>query len=284
MSNYGEFINKKMRQHERIVARHEKLGTSPSWRMRLRIRLASKLNTDAKELKAEFCGRRIVITSRTKGEPLNQAEWIVIIAKRFISPEAAVKFGLNLQSAISAVSAVRSIPVDVGFDNIATTSFGDVVKDAVAKTGAWLVDDVHGVDVYPDAQTAIVLALELTATSSLDPSRIVGPLQNHGRRLTRLDDKGREATLLINAAFMAPHPVAIVTLAVAAVELLAADERWNAKQKKWIIGLRAHLEDSEDLSSEERGELRRAIDGLSLGGCLKRSGSTICSSGGNSYT
>jgi hypothetical protein len=270
MSSFNKFMENKKRQHERVVARHEKLGTSPSWRMRLRFHVFSKLNTDAKELKAEFCGRRIVFTSRTKGEPLNQAEWIVIVARRFKNAEAAARFGLDLQSAISAISAVRNIPIDVGFDNVATTTFGDVVKDAVAKTGAWLIDDVHGVDVYPDTQTAIVMAFGATLTTSFDPTRITDALKADGRRLTRLDDKGREAALLINAAFMAPHPVAMITLAVAAVELLAAGERWNTSQKQWIIGLQAHLEDSEGLSKEERGELRQAIDGLNHFGALSR--------------
>ena len=270
MTSFEKFMEKKKRQHERVIARHEKLGTPPSWRMRLRLRLASKFNTDAKELKAEFCGRRILITSRTKAEPLNQAEWIVILARRFRTSEAAAKFGVDLQAAISAIAALRSVPIDVGFDNVATTTFSDVVKDSVAKAGAWLIDDVHGVDVYPDTQTAIVMAFGATLTTSFDHSWITGPLGADGGRLARLDDKGREASLLMNAAFMAPHPVAMITLAVAAVELLAAAERWNAGQKQWIKGLREHLEDNDGLSAEERTELRQAIDGLNHFGALSR--------------
>lgn len=270
MSTFDDFLEKKRRQHSRAVARHDKLGTPRSWRMRLRFHITSKLNTDAKEIKATFCGRRIVIASRTKGEPLNQAEWIVILARRFKDPETAAKFGLDLQAAISAIAALRCIPIDVGFDNNATTTFGDVVKDAMAKAGAWLIDDVHGVDVYPDTQTAIVMAFQATITSSFDPSRITGPLESDGKRLARLDDKGREASLLMNAAFMAPHPVAMITLAVAAVELLAAGERWNASQKTWIRGLREHLESDEGLSVDDRVELRKAIDGLNHFGALSR--------------
>lgn len=270
MNSFEKFMERKKRQHERIIARHENLGTPPSWRMKLRFHLASRLSTDAKELKATFCGRRIVITSRTKGQPLNEAEWIAILARRFKTPEAAAKFGLDLQAAISAIGALRSIPIDVGFDNIATTTFGDVVKDAVAKTGGWLIDDVHGVDVYPDTQTAIVAAFGAKITTAFNPSRITDPLEAAGQRLARLDERGKEAALLMNAAFMAPHPVAMITLAVAAVELLAASERWNVKQKQWIIGLRKHLEDSDGLSVEERRELRHAIDGLNNFGALGR--------------
>jgi hypothetical protein len=238
--------------------------------MKLRIHLSSKFNTDAKEIKAKFYGRRIVISSRKKGEPLNQAEWILILARRFKNPEAAASFGFGLQAAISAIAASRGVPIDIGFDNVATASFGDVVKDAVAKTGAWLIDDVHGVDVYPDTQNVFTMAFGATLTTSFDPSWITGPLEADGRQLARLDDKGREASLLMNAAFMAPHPVAMITLAVAAVELLAADERWNATQKQWIKGLREHLDDSVGLSAEERGELRQAIDGLNHFGALGR--------------
>lgn len=270
MNIFKEFMEKRKRQHERVVARHEKLGTLPTWCMRLRLRLASKLSTDAEEIKAEFCGRRIVIRSRKRGEPLNSADWIVILARRFKTPEAATKFGFDLQAAISAIAAMRSVPIDVGFDNAATLTFSDAVKDAVAKTGAWLIDDVHGVSVYPDTQPAMIMTGEATATTSFVPSWITGPLGVYGQRLTRLDDKGRESSLLMNAAFMAPHPVAMITLAVAAVELLAANERWNANQKQWIKGLREHLKGSDSLSAEEQGELQQAIDGLNNFGALSR--------------
>jgi hypothetical protein len=129
---------------------------------------------------------------------------------------------------------------------------------------------VHGVDVYPDTQTAMIMGFGATLTTFLDPSRITGPLENEGRRLALLDDKGREASLLLNAAFMAPHPIAMITLAVAAVELLAAGERWNANQKQWIKGLNTHLKNSGGLSPQEQSELQQAVDGLNYFGALSR--------------
>lgn len=68
--------------------------------------------------------------------------------------------------------------------------------------------------------------------------------------------------MLMNAAGMAPHPVARVALAVAAVECLAAGEKWNSEQKKYIKGLRAQLGTNDELSVEDKEELLQAIDGL----------------------
>lgn len=270
MDSFGAFVEEKKRKHARLIAENAKLRKRLTWRMRLRVRLGSTLNTDSNKIKAEFCGRRIVITSRKIGESLNQAYWIVISANRFTTAESAAKFGLDLQAALSVITAMRGLPVDVGFGNLATSSFSNAVKDAVAKTGAWLIDDVHGVDIYPDTNSTVTMSVGGTLTTSFEPMWITGPLGGQGKLIAQLDIKAREACLLINAALMAPHPVAKVTLAVAAVELLAASERWNTNQKQWITGLREHLEVSAGLSEEERNELRQAIDGLNHFGAMSR--------------
>jgi hypothetical protein len=268
MATFQDFIEKKRRDHERAVQRHIERETPTTWRMKLRVRLASKLATDEIELKTSFRKRRVIIRSRLKGQSINQSDWIILLARRFKSIEAAAEFGVALQTAISAIAAVRNIPIDVGADNITTSSTGDVIKAAMAKQGVWLIDDVHGVDVYPDTQPVTILGMEATATTTLQPSRLTAPLERIGSRITKLDDRGRQASLLMNAAFMTPHPVAMLTLGVAAVELLAAGEKWNAAQKAWIKGLRKHLVSSVDVPDAEKPELQQAIDGLNNFGVL----------------
>ena len=122
--------------------------------MKLRVRLASKLASDEKSLKFSFQGRRVTIKSRRKGDPLSSSEWIIFTAGRFKSIEAAAEYGVALQSALAVIAAANGIPIDVGVDNAATCMTGEVVKAAVAKEGGFLLDDVHGVDVFADVPNA----------------------------------------------------------------------------------------------------------------------------------
>lgn len=270
MSRFTHFVDRKQREHERAVARHAKLRSPVTWRMRLRVHIVSKINSEELQLKGKFLGRRIVIKSRKKGEVLKDADGIVFQAWRFKSAEAAAEFGFALQAAVSAIGTLRSIPVDVGFDNAATSMFSDEIKDAIAaKEGFWIVDDVHGVQVYPDTQTMMVTGFGASVTTSFGPNWFLEALDVDGKKLSKLDENARQASLLINAAFMAPHPVAMLTLGVASIELLAKTEKWNANQKAWIKSLRSHLTMSKDLTENERAELKPALDGLNRFGALE---------------
>jgi hypothetical protein len=238
--------------------------------MRLRVRVASKLGSEENSLKFSFLGRPVTLRSRKKEDSLSASNWIIFTAGRFRTIEAAAEFGIALQSGLAVVAATDGIPIDVGADNAAISSTSDIVKAAVAKTGGFLLDDVHGVDVYADVPNSLVLFGEATATTSLIPDRIIEPLGRMGNGITKLERRGLEANFLINAAFMAQHPVAMLTLSVAAVEMLAAGEQWNVSQKEWIKSLRTHVAGDSDLSDLEKEELRRAVDSLFNFGALAK--------------
>ncbi len=265
-----EYLDAKKAEHESAAARHVDRERPTRWRVKLRVRLQSRLISDALEIKTRFRGRRVVIRSRNKGKLLSQSDWIIFVARRFSSVEAAAEFGLSLQCAVSAIAALRCIPIDVGADNVATTATSDVVKAALAKQGSWLIDDIHGVDVYPDLPTVLVLGSEASLTTTMSPHVLIDPLEQIGPQLSKLDERGRDASLLLNAAYIAQHPVAMVTLGVAAVELLAAGERWNSAQLGWIEGLKDHLADSHGLEDIDRAELVHGINGFRTMGVLAR--------------
>lgn len=270
MSDFSEFIDRKRRQHEKALKRHAIRGTEPKFRMRLRVRLASKLATDEKRIKFSFLGRRVTIQSRRKEDPLSASYWINFSASRFRTIKEAAKFGVALQSGLAVVAATKGIPIDVGADNKATSMTGDVVKAAAAKAGGFLLDDVHGVDVYADVSNAFVMLVEATATTSFAPQRIIDPLEDMGKGIKQLEQRALEAAYLMNAAYMAQHPVAMLTLAVAAVEMLAAGEQWKPDQKKWIKSLRQHVADDGELTDDEKKELRKAVDSLFNFGALAK--------------
>jgi hypothetical protein len=238
--------------------------------MRLRVRLGSKIASEETRLKTTFCGRRVTIQSHKKEKPLSDSNWVVLTASRFKTIDAAAEFGLKLQSALAVAAALRGIPIDVGAQNNATSMTGDSVKDAVAEKGGFLLDDVHGVDVFADTPRSFVMAFEATATTSFAPERMTELVEEIGARIGSLDERGVQAALLMNDAFMAQHPVAMLTLCVAAVEMLAAGEKWNASQKKWIKSLRKHLADDPQLAARDKAELEKGVEGLFNFGALAK--------------
>lgn len=238
--------------------------------MKLRVRLASKLASEQKRLKFSFLGRRVTIQSRKKTDPLNASEWIILTAARFKTIEEAAEFGVALQSGLAVVAATKGIPIDVGADNKATSMTGEVVKAAAAKKGGFLLDDVHGVDVYADVPNTFVMFGEATVTTSFAPATIIDPLEHMDKGIKGLEQRALEAAFLINAAYMAQHPVAMLTLSVAVVEMLAAGEQWNLAQKKWIKSLRQHVADDSELTANEKSELRKAVDSLFNFGALAK--------------
>jgi hypothetical protein len=271
MSDFSDFIDRKRRQHEKALERHAVRGTNPKFRVKLRVRLASKLASEERRLKFSFLGRRVTVQSRKTEDPLNASEWIVLTASRFQTIEAAAEFGVALQSGLAVVAATNGIPIDVGADNQATSRTGEIVKAAAAKEGSFLLDDVHGVDVYADVPNTFVMFGEATLSTTLTPTTIIDPLERMGKGIKGLEQRALEAAFLINAAFMAQHPVAMLTLSVAAVEMLAAGEQWNPAQKRWIKSLRKHVANSTELNASEKGELRKAVDSLFNFGALAKS-------------
>ena len=87
-------------------------------------------------------------------------------------------------------------------------------------------------DVYADLPNTFVMFGEATVTTTISPTQVIEPLELMSERIKRLEQRALEASFLINASFMAQHPVAMLTLAVAAVEMLSADEQWNVKSKE----------------------------------------------------
>jgi hypothetical protein len=128
--------------------------------------LGAELRPKAGFLRTTFCGRRVYIKSRNKDVPLNASEWIVLSASRFKTMEEAANFGLKLQASLAVAAALKGISIDVGTQNNATFRTSATVKEAVAKEGGFLLDDVHGVYVFADTPRALVMFGEATANRS----------------------------------------------------------------------------------------------------------------------
>ncbi|MGE5723517.1 MAG: hypothetical protein ACM3YM_13765 [Sphingomonadales bacterium] len=258
---FNDFLERK-RELSRQIAAKAKAGTGLKYRVRLRVLLGHKLNTDAEEIRLAFRGRRIRIRSRVKGKPLNDSPWIVVTATRFQTIEEATEFGHALQAAISVSAALRDVPIDVGTDNSPTGRFSEFVKERVEATGGFLIDDVHGLDVYPDTATAMVIGMEATASVTMAVQPLIFMADEIGRKIERLDDESKLACYLINAATISNHPVASATLCISAVELLSQSVKKSLPQRQWIKRMRSSLEEDATLSERDKADLLKAVNSM----------------------
>jgi hypothetical protein len=265
-----DFINRKRRAAERAIAAIEERGGALKWKVRLRVRLGTRLQWEGLSYKGGFAGRVIEIKSRTRGEALKDAQWIVIGASRFSDIESAVTFGQRLQTCLSLAAAKNHIALDVGADNAATTSTSDHVKAAMAKAGGFLFDDVHGLDILPQTPASVIIFGDANLTARVPPEFLLGPAAEFGRKEKLIDQPARSAALLVNASLLAEHPVARLALSIAAVELISATERWNERQKEWIRQTRSTLAAEQSLTDQEREELAGAVEGMFNFGSLEK--------------
>lgn len=261
-TDLGAYLREIEQRHRRAVAAIKGSGEKLRWRARLRVRMGVRLGVDAAEYKTKFRRRVVTICSRKKGEALKDAEWLIFMASRFETAKQALEFGRSLQLALSTSAAISRYSIDVGADNVASAKFGNEVKEALAKEGQYLFDDVHGLDVIPDTPASFAMVFGATITVSTPPEMFFDGIQKADDANPDIGQKGIRAALLLNAATMAEHPVGRLILSVAAIELLASREKWSLAQKNWIRETRERIRADEKISSLERGELEKAIEGM----------------------
>ncbi|RVI07877.1 hypothetical protein CN200_29625 [Sinorhizobium meliloti] len=265
MSGFDDFLDTKHHASMRIASKRAAAGRTPTYTMRLRIRVGHRFNSDATKIKATFRGRRITILSRDQEKPLKESEWIVLLATRFKTADAAADYGLILQKSLSIGAAIGNIPIDIGADNLATGSWSAHVKEALAKEGTFLADDVHGLTVYSDTVTAITIFFSAELSASINPDRVLELAEMVGAKAKKIDKRCEAAALLMNAALLTSHPAAIIVLGISAIELLAEGERWTQAQLGWIRDLSVRVASSDGLTVEEKEELAKAVSNLNFG-------------------
>ncbi len=262
-NEFTKFIDSRKQISDRVVARLAAAGHTPSFKMRLRVRFGSKLNTDEKSAKLTFRGRRVWLHPRQRELSLGTDAWVVFSANRFPTLEAAAQFGQELQRSLSIVCALRGLPVDVGGDNRPTSQFSDEIKEVVLRdTGVWLRDDVHGLDVYPATVTSQMITTEAKLTTKFVIEPYVEAMNQSAKQIDKLSKTSSLSCELLNAATMSNHPVAAATLSLAAVELLAVNEKRSPKQREWIKKIRDGLEADTSIIEADKVILQKAVAGM----------------------
>jgi hypothetical protein len=256
---------------DRMMPELSASGKNAFYRMRLRVRFGNKLNTEARVIKLKYKGRRVLLRPRQQGLTLGSDEWVVFAATRFPSLEAAAQFGHDLQRSLSVICALRGLPVDVGGDNKPTGMWSDEIKEEMFRqTGIWLRDDVHGLDVYPAFVTSQTVSLGATLTAKFVIETYIDAINQSTKQINILSEASSLSCELLNASTMSNHPVAAATLSLAAVELLAVNEKRSPKQKEWIKKIRDGLEADNSIIEADKIVLRKAVAGMFNAGISDR--------------
>ena len=195
---------------------------STTWRMRYRFRLAKPLSAQDEVLTFHLGQRPVTLKSRT-GSPLRDARYLVCLAEEFESEAEARAFGGRLRHALLRTSVHTRNGVDLGEDR-ATSVFGSSVKGRVLEEhGAALLDDVHGLMVYPDTPMPHVASLEGTGSVLFSPELFLGTLASAFDQGGVVPEELEVPVELYCASCMEPSPIGQLILAVSAIEAMVGD-------------------------------------------------------------
>ena len=139
-----------------------------TWRARLRFRLEKKLRIDANEHRLQVAGREVVLKPPTPKQKIMDSAWLIMNARGFASEDEARQFGNRLKNALEVSAVAARVGVDTG-RNLATSGLGKFVKDAIAKEGAHVRDNIHGLDVFPDHPNTRIFTIDATGTVHVPP-------------------------------------------------------------------------------------------------------------------
>jgi hypothetical protein len=257
------------------------MDDTTKFRVRLRIRLAKALTSDATSLAVRVADHEVTITSQRPEEPLNKAQWIVLVARGFSTDEAAREFGERLRSILQLAALSARLGVDTGDDKVT-----GMLNEEYARAEGWLKEherlfpNVHGLAVLPDDDHIRFPLFNFQATVTSDPKQFVSAIEEAAENSELTFGAVENAIRLLNLALMNPEPLAQMVLAISTVEELGQNQKWSEAQKKFIkylalaveVGSLPEQERTEVVDSIERGlhrlglneGVRRLLSRLSL--------------------
>jgi hypothetical protein len=234
------------------------LTNDRTYRARLRFRLQKKLKIDANEHRLQVAGRDVVLSPPTPDQKISDSEWLIMNARGFASEEEARQFGRKLRTALEVSAIAARVGVDAGRD-LATSGLGRTVKEAMAKAGAHVRDNIHGLDVFPDEPNTRIFAVSATGTVRAGPDPFLNDLDELVQAAAVPSQRIADVILLLNYALMRPEPVAQIVFAVSAVESLGQHETWTDDQKRLLKELAIAAEQSSTATRADRQEVADAI-------------------------
>ena len=247
----------------------EGMAGAGGYRVRLRVRLTKPLNTEDASRTVIVAGRDVVVASQEKGQPLNKSQWIVLVARGFLTEDEAQRFGNQLRAIVELVGLCARIGADVGQDK----PTGFVNEDWARSMGLVQPDErvapnIHGLAVLPDDDKTRIPLINAEATVLADPAQFLGALMEIGPDLPDDFSIVEHGVRALNLAIASQEALSRMAIAISAVEALGQSETWTPAQKTLLNELATRAESSTDVSEPERQEvadaLRRGVQRLGL--------------------
>jgi len=234
--------------------------TEIGFRIRLRVRLAKGLTTEASRLNVKVANKDVTITSQNKEESLNIAKWVILHARGFETEGDAQQFGMRLSSIVQLAALSSRLGVDVG-QNTPTgwVSEGFARSNGLIKEHERLAPNIHGLAVLPDDDFTRFPVFNAQATVTAAPEQLLSALAELGRISDLAFGSATNGVRLLNLALMTSEPLAQIVLAFSAVEEIGQNKRWTKTQITLIGQLADAAEARTEMTEGEKLEVARAI-------------------------
>lgn len=244
------------------------MKTTDTFRVRFRFRVQKKLSLEQTKRRLTVAGREVILSPQMPDTNIADSEWLVMNARGFESVHDAEEFAQKLKASTEFSSAITRLGTNAGVDK-PTSGFGKVVKDKFREEhGVLLRDNVHGIDVFPDDPNTRIAIISATGTVRSAPDPFLSDIDELYGLVDNASPRARDIILLMNYALTRTDPVAMIVIAVSAVEMLGQHEKWSAAQVQLIADTADAAEKSSTGTAQERGEvaeaIRRGIQKLSL--------------------
>jgi hypothetical protein len=256
-------FSKRSRRSFRCLKHQQKVPTDMDdqngFRVRLRVRLAKGLTTEAKSLNIALAGRSVSVTSQDKNEPLNEAKWVVFHARGFATEKEALQFGGRLRSIVELVCLSLRLGVDVGEDK-PTGWVSEKYARALGliKEQERVAPNVHGLTILPDDDLTRIPIVDIKGVVTANPTDLIAAMEELGDAHDLTFGFAEKGVRLLNLALMTSEPLAQMVLAFSAIEELGQGEKWDREQLGLIEQL-AEVAKQSDLPDEQRAEVANAI-------------------------
>lgn len=194
--------------------------------LRLRFNLPSDSNIQEKSTELELLqlpdGRPLTLHALSADSIADCAK-LSVRAGGFASEQEARACAQRVRNALLICGAITQIGIDVGQDK-AASRLGDAVRDRWRKEGKRLLDDVHGISVFPEDLPVRFVSGWARVVRGLRAEEFVGQFRRALEAVTELSSrKALSLELYAASKFESSQRARFVTL-VSAVEALAEQE------------------------------------------------------------
>lgn len=152
------------------------VGTSQArWRTQLRFRLQERIGIRSHERRLHLADREVVLSAALSQVSIADSEWLILDARGFGSEAEALEFGGRLKKALEISSVASRVGVDAG-QNLPMAYAGRALKEALAKDGISVRNNIHGLNVFQDDPKVGVLTSIGGRPTRVAPEPFLGDL------------------------------------------------------------------------------------------------------------